>query len=1142
MGRGMEQATQHQFNNPMWAAAMDPQGMHYAAPSMMTNANTGAFRRDPVGDRRTTAPYSVTGETPPPSMMPLPLPFGATSPLGVDTLTRTRPELNFARSFDGQVDRGSEHARLIQGGFEDYSQGAGKAIAGMHGSAVGGVVGAGAGAFVGGPKGAVAGAEIGSLVGAFAGYIPGVDKAASSMFRPAIERRADAIQTQFGSRQFLTGGQDLDMTGAGLSTDASQGLMEDFDEIASSQGLTRADVTQLMQMSGEQGLLDMASNADQIADTMKNMTSLLGTMAEITGDPDFMNNIQKIARLRRLGFDPKNASQSLKNMDSYARMAGMDMDQVMEREGMQGSATYNAAGLLAAQGMEAGFMGTGQSHMLTQSGALSEQELALYGGQSGVGQHIMEANAAFMSGPMSESLMPFFLQKGEDGLQVDSSSIDRVISGDADVRDIMREGSSKFHNDLDSVAEMQDNRQRLMMDIGEETGQEGMQAMMLMMAKDLADQTPGMSLRGSLQTMGLSEEQSSVLHEMANSPEYWNNLEQQQDQEIQRLQHEEQQRMENYEPHDTSRWGRFKRGVGNAGFGIQGGISNQLARHEEEQRRLASGIMYSEGTGRGEMTRERIDGWAASGDFVTQQLAEGGYLDEDGSSRVGEMGGFIGGRIASGGTGQQRIRTAHGETGALGLRNVGSRLSRLGRQGTALASLAVGDGSYMEEFAEEEVRRDRTAQDTSTLYQRFGRMSDEERLGSVGALQDRIGDDDLALDAIGSVRSAMSDEIGWSTTVNTGAFNVEDMRTALRDSGMDDEQIESAMADGGAEQILAAAQQGMSDKEAHVIDRDWHAEMTEDARADELNTFEDATRQTSQGVANYLREAGHKGTGRWIIDPDKHLDEVGDVKDETWEFLGGVENAAGGAGDASELDEKRAKAYLAQVSIQGGSLSEEEEAEMARAWDEYVGEDAEGAADIRDSVRGLSPEALDEMAGGKAWDMFVSEDGEFDAEGFVMQAGLGNWNAASETTSGAVAHMRSEGIDIEEGLQTPEELAEAINNLQGEDFERAKEMGLTSAAENLGDDEESRGAFMEQLRGLPGVGEGGLELGLQASSEEIAAYEQQKGITATLKETFSETWANTEENTKRSADNLERLVDMQDIQLTGRQRDLLERD
>lgn len=1141
MGQGMQQATQHQFGNPMWAAMMDPGGMHYAAPSMMTSAQTGAFRNDAVGDRRTTAPYSVTGQAPPPPMFPIPLSFGATSPLGVDTLTRTRPELMFSRGFDGQIDRGSEHARLLQGGFEDYAQGAGRTIAGMHGAAVGAGVGAGVGAFVGGPKGAVTGMEVGSLVGAFAGYIPGVDRATARMFRPAIERRADAIQTQFGTRQFLTGGQDLDITGSGLSTNAAQGLMEDFDEIASQQGLTRADVTQLMQLSGEQGLLDMASNADEIAETMKNMTSLLGTMAEITGDPDFMNNIRKIARLRRLGFDPQNVGQALRNMDSYARMAGMDIDQVMENQGMQGSATFNAAGLLASQGMQAGFMGTGQAHLMAQAGVFNERELALYGGQSGVGQHLMEANAAFMAGPMSESLMPFFLQRGEGGLEVDRSAMGRIISGEVGAHEMMSEAASRFHNDLDSVVEMQTNSRRLMMEIAEETGQEGMQAIMLMTAKDLADNTPGMDLRGALQTMGLDEAQSSVLHEMAHDSNYWTNLQQQQQHELRRLQFDERQRFENADTIGTSNLGRGWRGVkgvvSNAAglWGLQEGVSNQLARHEEEQRRAASGLFYADGNFGG-MDSESIERWASRRE----------YMDEAVGGRGGHSAGAFerfGNRMThgvSGGAEQQLIRTVHGETGGFGWhRTLGSRYNRL------LGGIAAtGHEDIRELELQREMDRIVNTNETVSAYHQFRRMSHEEQVGAMAGFSERVGDRDAAITGVGAVRSAMLDTMG-RTSFDTQNFSVADMREALISSGMSAEQASSVLADGGDAQLIASVQRGMNPRQAKQVEQ-WGIEVEEAALGSIMDRTERGFRNTEADVVAVLNEGGHtRSRGRDI----RRLDHV---TDESWELIDALGGVIGDAMNPDEVDEDRVKAFIAQMEVMDEGISDERRAELNEIIDAYAVKDAEGAEDIRRRVHRMSQDAIDEFSRqvmevdpttgevtrhSRISQMFGGIDG-LDMDAVFQQGALVDFGKERDVMHAAIGALAAEDLDFE-GVENIEELARRIGDARGDDLKRLEELGLYDAARGFSK-EGGDVTFMEALQGLDGVGGEGLVRGVHMSSDEISAQEQRLGVTAAMKEAFADTWSHTEENTRKTAEGVERLIDIEMSQLSRRQRRLLE--
>lgn len=518
--------------------------MNYPSPSMMTPHQYGVFRQEAVSDPRIGAAMSsiASPQAMPTPMLPVPFSYGATSSMGFDAFERMRGDLQFRRGFDGQLDLGSEYARVTQGRYDEFTQTAGKGLARMFGGTVGAVggtaIGAGIGAFVGGAGGAATGARwggnIGSIVGAAAEYIPGVDRVASAIFAPAIRRRVDALQTQFGSRSYLGSGRDLDYSGQGLSTTASQRMTHDFDSVARDHGMTRRDVSNIAQASGEQGLLDFSQNGEQIAKSVKGLVGLLATVSEITGDPDFMNNIKKMGQLQRLGFSQHEMGSAMRNMDSFARMAGLDIDQAMQRGGSQGAAIYQGAGQDAASGMNTGMFAQGASKLAVQSGVFDERTLALYGGKSGVTQLLTEANASFSAGPL-QKMLPYLMKKDANGkLVLDKEALQRLTTGQVSFEDAIKQGSSKFHGDKDGLMQLTTNSKEFSSLVTRQAGPESIQQMLMIQGADIADKL-GIDLTGGYMAMGLTNDQSRVMARMAESPKFFDSLRQQQIAERRRL-------------------------------------------------------------------------------------------------------------------------------------------------------------------------------------------------------------------------------------------------------------------------------------------------------------------------------------------------------------------------------------------------------------------------------------------------------------------------------------------------------------------------------------------------------------------------------------------------------------------------------
>lgn len=526
-----------------YAAYMDP-SMTYASAGMMTQANQGVFRQMGVANNRTvTSMRTITGEQRVPyAFFPGDAEMGAL--IGEPTMERIRPaNAQFRRGFDARLDLASEYSRVAQGMTEDYAKAAGQAMVIAGSGAVGSTFGGAVGYGIGGVRGAALGADIGGVAtSALAaadpfGITSYIAEDTALAFRPDIERRASAIQTQFASRRFMSGGRDLDISGAGLSTDASMRYMDELDKIAKASGgrFNRSDLVDFTQMAGEQDLMEFSSDTRAMTKTIKDVMGVLGTVAEITGDPDFKTNLKKIAQLKRFGFSVGEVGTAMRNADSYARMAGMDVDQLMQTGGLQGAAMFSRQGLDAATGFRTGMFTQGAAKLAVQGGAFDAQTLAMYGGKSGVAQLMTEASANFAGGTLRESLLPYLMRKGKDGaLTIDNAALGKLMSGEVDFEEAIRRGSGKFAGDTKALDDLMSRRDELTAQVSRRMGAEGTQNLLLLQGKQMSDRL-GVSLTSGLTTMGLTQEQARVMARTAESPEYWANLKRQQEAERQRL-------------------------------------------------------------------------------------------------------------------------------------------------------------------------------------------------------------------------------------------------------------------------------------------------------------------------------------------------------------------------------------------------------------------------------------------------------------------------------------------------------------------------------------------------------------------------------------------------------------------------------
>jgi hypothetical protein len=429
---------------------------NYPNPSQMTSPGMGSFRQ---------------------ALMPAPPPMTMTP--GVTG--------SFVNPYDAAVS-GRMQAQFNM--FGDPSKAAsnwGSNRANEFGQKVGGFVGAGVGMMAGGPWGAATGYGLGDMLGGVLGEIPGVGWAASLSSRGAIQQMSQGTRLQAGTHGAISmGGRDIGLGGRGMSAQAGLGLGRQLKGFAdeSNEAFNINDMINLTSSAAENGLLSGATNTDQIFDSVKRLTGLVGKIAKLTGDPDFKNNIREIANLRNAGFDLSQIPTVMESMNTSARMAGMTRGQAMQAGGLQGGAIFANAGLTSGLGTQ---MGIAQAAQTVMAGGIhSDRLLSLMGGTSGSTQRGTESDAAFLSGA-GKLILPYLM--GEGGKELDPERIQKMLSGEVGMQQMIGQGAGSM--DRKSLQNILMHTPELMTQLGEQIGPHGLQLAKLRMAQDVQRQMGG---------------------------------------------------------------------------------------------------------------------------------------------------------------------------------------------------------------------------------------------------------------------------------------------------------------------------------------------------------------------------------------------------------------------------------------------------------------------------------------------------------------------------------------------------------------------------------------------------------------------------------------------------------------------------
>lgn len=290
------------------------------------------------------------------------------------------------------------------------------------------------------------------------------------------------------------------------------------------------DMTKLTQMAGDSGLLDAATNIDQIGTTVQKLFKVLGAMGKITGDPDFKNNLRELASMRQSGYSLDQAVTATRDIQRFARGMGMSREHMMATGGAMGQQAFAQAGLAGGMGGVYGAHAQLQSRQL--AGTFSPMQSALLGGQEGIAGRFAQQQAHFASGPMSMMLGAALTTGPEGQLGVDASKMGGLfanggtLSGAAgqssvNLMKVARQmAADQGITQQDALAQIQMKMQtgELASTAAQQLGPTGMKMLQMNTVASLAKQT-GSLTAAAYSVAGGDSKQAQMMMGMMTSPE-----------------------------------------------------------------------------------------------------------------------------------------------------------------------------------------------------------------------------------------------------------------------------------------------------------------------------------------------------------------------------------------------------------------------------------------------------------------------------------------------------------------------------------------------------------------------------------------------------------------------------------------------
>lgn len=360
----------------------------------------------------------------------------------------------------------------------------------------------------------------------------GMQGLASSVFNPVVASRQSALGIQNMSTGIITGGPNLSATGQGFSATASQQVAQGLSGMANSSqfrrdtggAFNRADLDRITRLSGELGMLDQAQSADKMVSEVRKVSKALSAFMKIAEEPDVQRAMKQMAQFKGMGFSMPEVPLAASNARTFARMAGVSIDEMMQR-GAQGAALGQQYGVSGATGFNAGIGGAGLARQAATG--MSARQLAMAGGEEGIANTL---TAGALNAATMDAYLPAAVRRQNGRLTVDMSAMrEMMTSSSMTPADIARRGTQNIQalGGRSAVDELITRRRELQDEVASSMSPEQLALMPLMRARQAQRQIGG-SLSAALMTVpGMDEQSARTYAQMAANPDFARNIRQQ---------------------------------------------------------------------------------------------------------------------------------------------------------------------------------------------------------------------------------------------------------------------------------------------------------------------------------------------------------------------------------------------------------------------------------------------------------------------------------------------------------------------------------------------------------------------------------------------------------------------------------------
>lgn len=267
-------------------------------------------------------------------------------------------------------------------------------------------------------------------------------------------------------------------------------------------GLGLGDYADVMMYGSEAGLFANVTNPDEFVSTVKNAAKQVSAIMKILRETDVRDAIEDIATFKQWGIPMEEQVFFAMHTKSVGRSLGLTAKGAMELAA-SGAQVGMQMGYTGGFGAQVSMHGALIGKAMLQAKAVSETEMARYGGPEKYGEAVNWSLMRKVETPLGKMLTASMMKKGEKGEYVlDEELYKRYARGEVGIQELQHLAAGKLREDTTLYDKAMNSPEQLQSVMGDDRWRKLMSETYRTQVKRIAD-------------MGYSQEKSELIASMA---------------------------------------------------------------------------------------------------------------------------------------------------------------------------------------------------------------------------------------------------------------------------------------------------------------------------------------------------------------------------------------------------------------------------------------------------------------------------------------------------------------------------------------------------------------------------------------------------------------------------------------------------